>query len=253
MNTRIIAIVSQKGGVGKTALAHNLGYELSQAGQRVLLVDFDPQADLTSSVGLDLEEERLTVYDAMSKPSNTAKCVVNIRPNLDLLPSHLSLAGAEIEFTMNILVDRGQRLSNALRPIAENYDYILVDAPPSLGFFTVNALIACDGVLVPLQCERLAQKALGYLLGIMEELQQRNPELRIIGIALTFYDRRVSISEQIEAETREEFGEFVFDTTVPRNVEIMKASDRGLAVATHAPKSSGAAAYHALAQEVLND
>ena len=250
--SEIIAILSQKGGVGKTALTHNLGYELSRAGQRVLLVDFDPQSDLTSSVGLSLEEERPTVYEAMSKPKDTAECVVNVRPNLDLLPSHLSLAGAEIEFTMNMLVDRVQRLSNALRTIANDYDYILIDGPPSLGFFTVNALVACNGVLVPLQCERLAQKALGYLLEVMGELQQRNSELRIMGIALTFYDRRVSISKQIEDETREEFGEFVFDTTVPRNVEIMKASSQGLAVAEYAPKSAGAAAYYALAQEVLN-
>lgn len=250
--TQILAIVSQKGGVGKTALAHNLGYELSRAGERVLLVDFDPQADLTSSLGLDLEEERPTVYQAMSNPDNTANYVVNIRPNLDLLPADLNLAGAEIEFTVDVYFDRNERLKYVLEPVADSYDYIIIDAPPSLGFFTVNALICCNGVIVPLQCERLAQKALYNLLDIMTKLRRRNSNLMLAGIALTFYDRRVKISKQIELETREQFDDLVFQTPIPRNVTIMDASANSMAVAEHDPKSAGAVAYHALAQEVLN-
>ena len=249
--SQIIAIVSQKGGVGKTALAHNLGYELAEAGQRVLLVDFDPQADLTSSLGLSLEEERPTVYDAMSEPNSVKQCIVNIRDHLDLLPSDLDLAGAEIKFTMDILGDRNMRLKEALQPLVGGYDFILIDAPPSLGFFTVNALICASKIIVPLQCERLAKKALYNLLGIVSKLQQRNWQLRISGIVLTFYDRRVKVTQEIEEETREEFGEVIFNTTIPRNIAIMHASNKGLAIGQYLPKSAGAVAYRELAKEVV--
>lgn len=249
--TQIIAIVSQKGGVGKTSLTHNLGYELSQAGKHVLLVDFDPQADLTSSLGLSASEERPTVYQAMAKPEDVSKYIVNIKGSLDLLPSDLDLAGAEIKFTLDMLGDRNMRLKEALEPVADDYDFILIDAPPSLGFFTVNALICASKVIIPLQCEHLAKKALYNLLEIVLQLQKRNKLLRIGGIVLTFYDRRVKITEEIEDEVRGEFGQVVFNTTVPRNTSIMHASKNGLAVAQYLPKSAGAIAYHGLVKEVI--
>lgn len=248
--TQIIAIVSQKGGVGKTSLTHNLGYELSQTGKRVLLVDFDPQADLTSSLGLSLDE-RPTVYQAMGEPENTSKYIVNIKDGLDLLPSDLDLAGAEIKFTIDMLGDRNMRLKEALEPIEDNYDFILIDAPPSLGFFTVNALICASKIVIPLQCERFAKKALYNLLEIVLKLQKRNKSLRIGGIVLTFYDRRVRVTKQIEDEVREEFGGVIFNATVPRNTSIMHASNNGLAVAQYSPKSAGAIAYHQLVKEMI--
>lgn len=249
--TQIVAIVSQKGGVGKTSLTHNLGYELSQVGKRVLLVDFDPQADLTSSLGLSLSEERPTVYQAMGEPEDVSKYIVNIIDNLDLLPSDLDLAGAEIKFTIDMLGDRNMRLKEALEPVVNNYDFILIDAPPSLGFFTVNALICASKVVIPLQCERFAKKALYNLLEIVLKLQKRNKSLRIGGIVLTFYDRRVRVTQEIEDEVREEFGRAIFNTTVPRNTTIMHASNNGLAVAQYSPKSAGAIAYHQLVKEMI--
>ncbi len=250
--TRIIAVASQKGGVGKTALTRNLGHELQKADQRVLLVDFDPQGDLTKSLGLDLKEERLTVYEAMSHPEQAKECLVNIGKNFDLLPADINLSAAEMEFMIDPYLDRNERLKYALSSLVDDYDYVLIDAPPSLGFFTANAFVAATAVIVPLQCERLAQMALHSLLDIMKKFGRRNRELRLIGIALTFYDRRVKISEEIEKETREEFKHLVFNAIIPRNIEIMKAMHLGLAVAENAPTSAGAIAYKALAMEVLN-
>ncbi len=249
--TRIIAIVSQKGGVGKTALTHNLGYELSQAGQNVLLVDFDPQADLTTCNGLEEDDERATVYEAMMEPEEASLCVVKINENLDLLTADEDLSGAELEFSEN-QSRRNTRLRAVMDYVADKYDYILIDCPPSLGFFTANALVAANQIIVPLQCEHLAYKALGSLLGIVAKSQRQNPELRVAGVVLTFIDRRNSLSKEITDMARKEVGNAVLQTVIPRNVAIAHASGRGLPVALFSSRSKGALAYKELAKEIVN-
>ncbi len=250
MTTRVIAVVSQKGGVGKTSLVQNLGAELARAGQKVLMVDFDPQSNLTSGWGLDLEEERPTVYDAMLKPSDAPGCVINVRPNLDLLPASLDLAGSELTFASD-LIDRVGKLKKALAPLVGRYDMVLIDAPPSLGFFTVNALAAASEILIPLQVQGYAYRALDQLLVIMERVREVNPSLRLGGVLLTMYDARNTLTFSVEEAARSRFGELVFKTTVPINVRIAEAPLEGQSVAEFESTSKGAVAYRNLAQEVI--
>lgn len=249
--TRIIAIVSQKGGVGKTALAHNLGYELGQAGKRVLLVDFDPQADLTTCNGLTEDEERATVYEAMMEPHEAALCIEPINENLDLLTADEDLSGAELEFSKN-QSQRNTRLRAVMDNVADEYDYILIDCPPSLGFFTANALVAANQIIVPLQCEHLAHKALNSLLGIVAKSQRQNPQLRVAGVVLTFFDRRNSLSERIAGMARKELGNAVLKTEIPRNVAVAYASEAGVPVGQFKSRSKGALAYKELAKEIMS-
>lgn len=248
---KIFAIVSQKGGVGKTSLALNLGNELAEAGKRVLMIDFDPQADLTACAGLERDDERATVYDAMLEPDEAADCVVEISERFNLLPADEDLSGAELEFGEN-LKRRNTRLKAVMDYIAEDYDYILIDCPPSLGFCTANALVAANEILVPLQCEHLAFRALENLFKIVRESIRENSKLRIGGVVPTFYDRRNSLSEEIVSDAREELGSVVLKTVIPRNVDVAHAAGYGLPVGKFAPKSTGAMAYRALAQEVMS-
>lgn len=247
--TRIIAVVSQKGGVGKTSLVQNLGAELAVAGQRTLLVDYDPQGNLTIGWGLDPVEDRLIVYDAMNNPQLTAEATLGLRPNLDLLPASLDLAGAELAFINAI--DRNKKLQKALQPVARQYDYILIDGPPSLGFFTVNALVAATDILIPLQVHPYAYKAVDQLLEIVGQVYEINPHLQLTGIALTMYDRRNSLTNAIEDAARGRFGELVYQTVIPINVRIAEATLDGISVGEYEPSSQGAVAYRHLAEEVL--
>ena len=248
---KIMAIVSQKGGVGKTSLALNLGNELAEAGKRVLIVDFDPQADLTACAGFERDEERPTSYDAMLEPHEAPDCVVKISEGFYLLPADEELSGAELEFGHNP-AHRNTRLKAVMTYIADDYDYILIDCPPSLGFCTANALVAANEILVPLQCEHLALRALENLFNIVQESMRENKRLRIAGVVPTFYDRRNSLSSEIVEAAREELGLAVLNTVIPRNVDVAHASGYGLPVGKFAPKSKGALAYKALAQEVMS-
>jgi chromosome partitioning protein len=249
--TRIMAIVSQKGGVGKTSLAQNLGAELAAQGQLTLLVDLDPQSNLTTGWGIDPYEPRLTTYDAMTDPTQSAQTMLELRPNLYLMPANLDLAGAELAFINAI--DRNTKLRKALAPIAHHFDVILLDGPPSLGFFTVNALAAATEILIPLQVHPYAYKALDQLISIVDQVGEINPDLRLNGIVMTMYDQRNSLTSAIEDAARQRFPDVVFDTVIPINVRIAEATLDGVSVGEYEPASSGARAYKALAAEVISN
>ena len=249
--TRSVAIVSQKGGVGKTSLVQNLGAELAQAGQQVLLVDFDPQSNLTTGWGIDPGELPTTIYDAMTTPATADESIINVRPNLDLIPASLDLAGAELAFINAI--DRNNKLSKALEPITHFYDFILIDGPPSLGFFTVNALVAATEFIIPLQVHPYAYKAINQLLDIVDQVKEINPRLQLTGITLTMYDQRNSLTDAIEDAARQRFGDLVFHTVIPINVRIPEATLDGLSVSEYEATSSGARAYRELAMEVIDN
>ncbi|KAA3664980.1 MAG: ParA family protein [Chloroflexi bacterium] len=247
--TRIIAIVSQKGGVGKTSLVQNLGSELALNHYKTLLVDFDPQSNLTTGWGVDPMENRFTIYDSLSTPEQTADAILSIRPFLDLLPANLDLAGAEMAFINAI--DRNNRLRKALTPIIPHYDVIMIDSPPSLGFFTVNALAAATEYMVPLQVHPYAYKAIDQLLDIVEQVQEINPSLQPTGLILTMYDRRNSLTDAIEDAARGRFNDLIFNTVIPINVRIPEATLDGVSVGEYEENSSGAIAYRELAKEIL--
>jgi len=247
--TRIIAIVSQKGGVGKTSLVQNLGSELALNRYKTLLVDFDPQSNLTTGWGVDPMENRLTIYDSLSEPQQTAAGILSIRPFLDLLPANLDLAGAEMAFINAI--DRNNRLRKALTPIIHHYDVIMIDSPPSLGFFTVNALAAATEYMVPLQVHPYAYKAIDQLLDIVEQVQEINPSLQPTGLILTMYDRRNSLTDAIEDAARGRFNDLIFKTVIPINVRIPEATLDGVSVGEYEENCSGAIAYRELAKEIL--
>lgn len=255
--TRIIAIASQKGGTGKTATTQNLGWELAHADQQTLLVDFDPQANLTSGFGLNPYKDRQTIYHAMRDLDHAHSAVHSLTANLDLLPANLDLAGAEIELTADPFSDRNGWLRNLLKHINENYrqpnyDFILIDCPPSLGFFTANALFAANEIIVPLQCEPYSLGAMRQLAQIVKKVQQQNRALRWGGIVLTMYDRRITLTEAVEEEARGRFGDLVFETAIGRNVTIAEASAAGQSVSLYDKRATGAKAYRELAKEVLS-
>jgi len=247
---RTVAVVSQKGGVGKTSLVQNLGAELAAAGQRTLLVDFDPQSNLTTGWGVDPGADHPTIYDAMTTPETAPGCVLNLRPRLDLMPANLDLAGAELAFINAI--DRNNKLSKALAPVAGAYDVILIDGPPSLGFFTVNALAAADEIIIPLQVHPYAYKAVDQLLTIVDQVGEINPGLRLTGIVLTMHDSRNSLTAAIEDAARQRFDGLVFETVIPINVRIAEATLDGISVGEYEASSKGAEAYRSLAEEALN-
>lgn len=247
---RIAAVVSQKGGVGKTSLAQNLGAELAKLKKRVLLIDFDPQSNLTTGCGLDPLEERLTIYDAMLDNNQVQACIVRCDANLDLIPANLDLAGAERQFAGDF--DRNSKLKEALESIVDRYDFVLIDCPPSLGFYTANALIASQEALVPLQCHAYAYKALDSLLELIEQARKVNHSLKLSAIVLTMHDVRNSLTPAVEEAARERFGSLVTQTVVPINIRIADAPLHGISVGEHDPRGKGAQAYRALAKEILN-
>lgn len=247
----INAVISQKGGVGKTSLVQNVGAELAAAGHATLLVDYDPQSNLTTGWGLDPDEERPTVYDAMLDPNRAAGCVVNLRPYLDIMPSNLNLAGAELQFAGDF--DRNGKLKAALSTVAGAYRYILIDTPPSLGFYVGNALVAAQKVIIPLQCQYYALKALQPVFDIVKRAQSVNTGLHVYAIVPTMYDARNSLSEPVVQAARNQYTQLVTRTMIPVNVRVADSPIHGLPVREHDPQSSGATAYAELTKELFTN
>jgi chromosome partitioning protein len=246
-----LAVVNQKGGVGKTTTAVNLATSLAQAGRRVLLIDCDPQGNATSGLG-QKETVEHSIYDALTGGATLADIILKdvTVPGLDLAPATLDLAGAEMEMFQEL--SRETILKKILKPIDKNYQYIFIDGPPSLGLLTLNILTAADAVLIPIQCEYYALEGISQLMNIVERVQQHlNPKLAIGLVVLTMHDERINLSRQVVAEVREFFGEAVAKTIVPRNVRLSEAPSFGQPIALYDPKSKGAVAYAELAQELI--
>jgi len=248
----VIAIANQKGGVGKTTTAINLGASLAVAEKRTLVVDIDPQGNATSGLGVEGRESLSTIYDVLIGDRSVDQCILRKLhfPYLDVVPSTRDLVGAEIE-----LVQARQResiLRRALDPIRDQYDYILVDCPPSLGLLTLNTLTAADSVIIPIQCEFYALEGLSQLLNTVRLVQKgMNPDLDIEGVLLTMYDGRLNLSRQVAAEAREYFGSKVYTSVIPRNVRLAEAPSFGRPIVLYDVLSPGAQSYLALAQELI--
>ena len=249
---RVIAIANQKGGVGKTTTAINLGASLAVSEQRTLIVDIDPQANASSGLGVRPGEDRLTIYDVLIGGHTAADAIVRGLqfPFLDLIPSDRDLVGAEIELIET--ADRERVLRRALDTLRDGYDYVLVDCPPSLGLLTLNTLVAADSVLIPIQCEFYALEGLSQLLNTVRLVQKGlNPGLEVEGVLLTMYDRRLNLSRQVADEAREYFGDKVYKSTIPRNVTLAESPSFGKPIVQYDALSSGAQGYLGLAREVM--
>ena len=248
-NRKIIAVVNQKGGVGKTTTAVNLTAALTEAGKKVLLCDFDPQANATSGLGINKRKVHKTVYDVVVNDTSTEEALVQT-PYGDVIPASADLAGAAVELIS--LPEANFRLKNALTPLKSRYDYIFIDCPPSLELLTINALAAADGILVPVQCEYYALEGLSDLMSTLRLMKKRiNPALEIFGVVLTMFDGRTNFSTQVAQEVRRHFPGKVYATVVPRNIRLAEAPSHGLPVNAYDRSSRGAAAYRAIATEMI--
>jgi chromosome partitioning protein len=248
MQKVIIAVLNQKGGVGKTTSVINIASYLAKAGKRVVVVDSDPQGNATSGLGVDKSSIEFTLYDGLLR-HKTASDVQTITPheNITLIPANAGLAGAEIELAT--VHGREMALRDFLTGIIA--DYILIDCPPSLGLLTVNALCAADSVLIPVQTEYYALEGVTQLLQIVKKVQVANPKLSILGVLMTMYDSRTTLSKQVQDELGKHFGKLLFDTVIPRNIRLAEAPSHGLPISDYDKWSKGARSYKALAKEIM--
>ena len=247
---KVLAVANQKGGVGKTTTAVNLSAALALSGRRILLIDMDPQGHATSGIGVAKTAVGVSVYDVVINGLSTGSALMPTPvENLDIIPGSIHLAGAEVELVS--IASREFRLKDSLRQVRDWYDIVLIDCPPSLGLLTINALVACDEVLIPIQCEYYALEGLSQLLESIALIRRGlNPGLRIGGVILTMFDARTNLAEQVAAEVRRHFPNEVFQTVIPRSVRLAEAPSFGKPVVPYDPASKGAAAYLALAEEV---
>lgn len=249
---KAIAIFNQKGGVGKTTTNINLSACLATQGKRVLVIDIDPQGNTTSGIGITKRKLKETLYDVLINDDyDVHKAILNTKTkNLDLIPASVDLAGAEIEL-VNI-EGREQRLKKAIEMIREEYDYIFIDCPPSLGLLTINSLTAVDSVLIPIQCEFYALEGVSQLMSTVELVKKNmNPDLKIEGVILSMFDGRTNLSIQVVQEVKKYFGNYVFSTVIPRNIRLAEAPSYGMPIVKYDPSSSGAKAYSKFALEFL--
>ena len=248
---RIIAIANQKGGVGKTTTAINLSACLAEQGQKVLVVDIDPQGNTTSGFGVDKNEVENTVYEVILKECNITDAIIeDVIDNLDLLPSNVNLAGAEID-----LIDVDSReyiLKESIGSVRDKYDYVILDCPPSLSMLTVNAMTAANTVLVPIQCEYYALEGLTQLIHTINLVKKKlNPSLELEGVVFTMFDSRTNLSLQVVENVKDNLKQNIYKTIIPRNIRLAEAPSHGLPINLYDPKSSGADSYKLLAQEVM--
>ena len=251
MSNKIIAIANQKGGVGKTTTTINLSAALAEKGKKVLMIDMDPQGNASSGLGVDKDELDITVYHLMIGSNSFEECVQKeVLENLDVLPANVNLAGVEIE-TLD-MEDRNYILYNEIEKIREQYDFILIDCPPSLNTLTVNSLTTADAVLVPIQCEYYALEGLGQLLYTINLVKDRlNDRLEIDGVVFTMFDGRTNLSLQVIENVRENLEQKIYNTIIPRSVRLAEAPSYGLPISIYDSKSTGAKAYRALAEEMI--